>query len=68
MPDWQPRSHGIPLARWVEELSRSLDPGARERLTEALVLHQRYRFDPNGLTLAERGRLRELCDALQPRS
>jgi hypothetical protein len=32
----------------------------------ALRLHQRYRFDPDGITLNERGRLRALCLALVP--
>jgi hypothetical protein len=27
-------------------------------------LHQRYRFDPEGLAATERNRLRELCHAL----
>jgi hypothetical protein len=53
---------------WVEQMSRSLDPAMRERLSEALWLHQRYRFDPAGLTPTERGRLRELCSAVQTRS
>ena len=33
-----------------------LDP-----LQEALRLHQRYRFDPDGLSRDDRRRLRELC-------
>jgi hypothetical protein len=31
---------------------------------EALGLHSRYRFDPQGLDASERGRLRELCRSL----
>jgi ABC-type ATPase involved in cell division len=32
-------------------------------LTKALRLHQRYRFDPLGLSEGERARLREICRA-----
>ena len=35
------------------------------RHDEALRLHQRYRFDPKGLSGEERSRLRELCLARQ---
>lgn len=64
-PEGHPRSQGTPLAQWIEEMSRTLDPPSRERVAEALKLHQRYRFDPDGLTPAERGRLRELCGIVQ---
>ena len=33
-------------------------------LQEALRLHQRYRFDPAGLSRNERNRLRDLCRGL----
>jgi len=33
-------------------------------LREALRLHQRYRFDPDGITARERAQLRALCAAL----
>jgi hypothetical protein len=35
------------------------------RHDEALRLHQRYRFDPMGLSGEERARLRQLCLARQ---
>ena len=67
-PEGHSRAASIPLVPWVEQMSRSLDPAMRERLSEALRLHQRYRFDPAGLTPTERGRLRELCSAVEIRS
>jgi len=60
-PEGHSRAASTPLVTWVEQMSRSLDPAMRQRLSEALRLHQRYRFDPAGLTPTERGRLRELC-------
>jgi hypothetical protein len=51
LPDREP---GETLGAWVARVA----PG---RLQEALRLHQRYRFDPLGLSGAERARLRELC-------
>jgi len=59
------RSPSMPMMHWIDRISRTLDPVSRERLAEALRLHQRYRFDPAGLDLAERARLRELCMAFQ---
>ena len=63
-PEGQQRIPGMPMAPWIEHLARVLDPATRERLAEALRLHQRYRFDPAGLEPRERERLRELCAAL----
>jgi transglutaminase-like putative cysteine protease len=51
-----PRDPGETLSAWLARVA----PG---RYDEALRLHQRYRFDPRGLSGAERGRLRELCRA-----
>ena len=67
-PEGHSRAASTPLVAWVEQMSRSLDPAMRQRLSEALRLHQRYRFDPAGLTPTERGRLRELCSAVETRS
>ena len=67
-PQDQSRSPGMPMVPWIERLARSLDAASRERLDEALQLHQRYRFDPTGLDPAERTRLRELCAAIPTRS
>jgi protein-glutamine gamma-glutamyltransferase len=61
------RDAGTPLAAWFHEVARSLDAPARERLDEALRLHERYRFDPAGLTEPERARLRELCQPIPVR-
>ncbi|MGH8720878.1 MAG: transglutaminase-like domain-containing protein, partial [Burkholderiales bacterium] len=49
-----PREGGETLGAWLARVA----PG---RFDEALRLHQRYRFDPRGLSAAERARLRELC-------
>jgi len=55
------RNAGTPLPAWFQQVARSLDAVSRERLAEALRLHERYRFDPAGLTGPERARLSELC-------
>jgi hypothetical protein len=51
-----PREAGETLTGWLARVA----PG---RHAEALRLHQRYRFDPKGLSPAERRELRELCRA-----
>ena len=51
-----PRDPGETLGAWLARVA----PG---RFDEALRLHQRYRFDPRGLSGEERARLRELCRA-----
>jgi hypothetical protein len=48
-----PRDAGETLSAWLKRVA----PGKYE---EALRLHQRYRFDPKGLSPAERERLRKL--------
>jgi hypothetical protein len=50
------RDPGETLTAWL----RRVAPGRHEA---ALQLHQRYRFDPNGLSPGERRQLRELCRA-----
>ena len=50
------RAAGETLTAWIARVA----PGKHE---EALRLHLRYRFDPQGLSGAERLRLRELCRA-----
>ena len=50
------REPGETLAAWLARVA----PG---RFDEALRLHQRYRFDPDGISRAERERLKELCRA-----
>jgi hypothetical protein len=64
-PEGQSRSPSMPMVPWIDRISGNLDPASRERLAEALGLHQRYRFDPAGLDPAERTRLRELCVAVR---
>ncbi len=49
-----PRAAGETLSAWLARVA----PG---RYEEALMLHQRYRFDPKGLDVEQRVRLRELC-------
>jgi len=49
-------------AAWLERIEKSLNDA--QPLREALPLHQRYRFDPDGISAAERDRLRELCRGL----
>ena len=49
-----PRELGETLSAWLARVA----PG---RFDEALRLHQRYRFDPRGLSAEERARLRQLC-------
>ena len=50
------RAAGETLTAWIARVA----PGAH---AEALRLHLRYRFDPQGLSGEERRRLRELCRA-----
>ena len=53
----------VPPARWLN--SMTLPVGIdRDALNEALALHERLRFDPDGLEPAQRQRLRELSRAL----
>jgi hypothetical protein len=48
-------------AAWLARIAAGLPPLKSSQVREALRLHQRYRFDPRGLTRNERNRLRELC-------
>jgi len=48
-----------PLPRWLDAVREAPRPDvATAALPSLLALHYRYRFDPDGLTDAERGRLR----------
>ena len=58
------RADGEPLAAWVTRAAPALDDVKREMLARAFALHNRYRFDPQGLVEAERGALRAHCLAL----
>jgi hypothetical protein len=53
-------------AAWFCKVEKNLSKDKRDALLAALRLHQRYRFDPDGITGAERSRLRELCIGLAP--
>lgn len=59
-----PREIGESHAAWLRRIARDLPAERLERLREALRLHSRYRFDPQGLDGEERGRLREICRSL----
>jgi len=60
-----PRSPGEPLSRWLERvLAKPALTGQRAALTELLQLHYRYRFDPRGLSPAEKVQLGHNVDAL----
>ena len=60
------REPGEPLSSWL--LRASNDPGLarlRDQLLQLLQLHYRYRFDPHGLSVNERGALnRQAKDCL----
>jgi hypothetical protein len=58
------RSPDIPLGVWWRALAPALPQATRERVQEALQLHQRYRFDPNGLDAEARERLMLICRTL----
>jgi protein-glutamine gamma-glutamyltransferase len=51
-------------ATWLRRIANAYPAERLEQLRTALGLHQRYRFDPQGLASADRARLRELCAAL----
>jgi protein-glutamine gamma-glutamyltransferase len=53
------RSPAEPLPRWLDAVREAARPDvATAALPPLLALHYRYRFDPDGLTEAERQRLR----------
>ena len=59
-----PRETSETQAAWLERIAPNIPSTKRQPIHEALRLHQRYRFDPDGLSAAERNRLRELCRGL----
>ncbi|HMA90388.1 MAG TPA: transglutaminase domain-containing protein [Burkholderiales bacterium] len=59
-----PRAAHESLAAWALRASAGLDDATRAELAAALALHQRHRFDPAGLSPAERRALRERSLAL----
>lgn len=53
-----PRAPGEPLGRWLATLAKGEGAEAiGEVLTEMLPVHYRYRFDPEGISAAERAAL-----------
>ena len=53
------------LPEWISRASPTLPAPVLGTLRAALTLHERLRFDPAGLSSAERARLRQLCLELQ---
>jgi transglutaminase-like putative cysteine protease len=51
-------------AAWLARIAPNIPSKKLNPVQEALRLHQRYRFDPAGLSRNERNRLRELCRGL----
>jgi transglutaminase-like putative cysteine protease len=62
------RAPGETHAAWLQRVAAGFSSQKLQQLREALRLHQRYRFDPEGLAAPERNQLRELCRALSPRT
>lgn len=59
-----PRAPAETHAAWMKRIDARIPFQSADRINEALRLHQRYRFDPNGLSRNERNRLRDLCRSL----
>ncbi|MEK6242864.1 MAG: transglutaminase domain-containing protein [Pseudomonadota bacterium] len=62
------RASGETQAAWVKRIATDFSLQELNKIRAALQLHQRYRFDPEGLDATERNQLRELCRALSPRT
>jgi transglutaminase-like putative cysteine protease len=56
-----PRESSETQAAWLQRIASGIPAKKLDPVEEALRLHQRYRFDPAGLSRNERNRLRELC-------
>ena len=61
------RAPGTPLGSWLRSIASAVPEESTGPLVEALRLHHRYRFDPEGLDETARARLRELCLGLRVR-
>ena len=59
-----PREPSETQAAWLGRIIPALPPQKTNQIREALLLHQRYRFDPAGISRIERNRLRDLCRSL----
>lgn len=62
------RAPGETQAAWVKRIATDFSLQELNKIRAALQLHQRYRFDPEGLAATERNQLRELCRALSPQT
>ncbi len=62
-----PRAPSETHAAWLKRIAADFSLQKLNQVREALRLHQRYRFDPEGISAAERNRLRELCRSFGPR-
>jgi len=60
------RASGETHAAWIQRIASDFQAQEFQKLREALRLHQRYRFDPQGISPAERSQLRQLCAFLAP--
>ena len=58
------RSPETLLAAWLREILPALPEATSDDVRAALQLHQRYRFDPQGLDAADRMRLKLVCRGL----
>jgi len=58
------RSTGETHAAWIKRIAADLPGQTADQIRSALQLHQRYRFDPDGISANERSRLRELCQSV----
>jgi transglutaminase-like putative cysteine protease len=56
-----PRESSETHAEWLKRIASDIPAKNLNPVREALRLHQRYRFDPAGLSRNERNRLRDLC-------
>jgi protein-glutamine gamma-glutamyltransferase len=62
---FRPRGAGESLSGWIIAVSGVVDSAIRQRLLALLALHQRYRFDPAGLTPDARRRLATEAAAIE---
>jgi hypothetical protein len=62
------RDPGETQAAWLKRIASDISQRELDQISAALQLHQRYRFDPQGLAATERNALRELCRSLAPRT
>jgi hypothetical protein len=58
------RSTETSFGAWLREIAAALPPAMFDDIHAALQLHQRYRFDPQGLDPAARTQLKLTCRAL----